>query len=76
MLTENTDFIYKQFCCQWYESPFVDEDGNRFRNAEAYFMYRKAKLFKDDEIAAQILSLNQHPKLVKELGRQVFFSLT
>ncbi len=56
--------------CQWYNSPFVDKNNNKFANAEQYMMFRKAKLFKDEETAQEILKTSL-PKDVKLLGRKV-----
>ncbi|AID17221.1 DUF1768 domain containing protein [Listeria phage LMTA-94] len=43
-----------------------------FHNAEQAFMYEKARLFKDELVASQILSVpNGDPKTVKSLGRKV-----
>ncbi len=44
--------------------------GVEFTSSEQMFMYFKAKLFKDDAIAAQILEASA-PKTVKALGRKV-----
>lgn len=55
---------------QWYPSPFKDHDGNQFTCAEQYMMYRKAKLFGDEESAKKIMATN-YPKEQKALGRLV-----
>lgn len=56
----------------WYvlEQPFVDEDGHKFSTSEHYMMYAKAKLFKDDAIAAKVLSCKSADE-AKKLGRLV-----
>jgi ribA/ribD-fused uncharacterized protein len=54
---------------QWWPSPFVVGDV-RFATAEHYMMWRKAKLFDDDEVAARVLAAG-HPKQAKDLGRRV-----
>ena len=54
---------------QWYKSTF-SENGQKFESAEQYMMYRKAKLFNDENIAAEILH-TKDPKKVKALGRKV-----
>ncbi|KUI62652.1 hypothetical protein VP1G_09777 [Cytospora mali] len=59
---------------QWYAYP--TRDGNDtsiiYPTAEHYMMYQKAKLFNDDEMAAEILAEhNTHPHKAKELGRGV-----
>ena len=54
---------------QWYRCTFrVGE--HTFNCAEQYMMYEKAKLFGDDEVAAQILAA-AHPREHKALGRKV-----
>jgi ribA/ribD-fused uncharacterized protein len=54
---------------QWWPAPF-EVDGVRFATAEHYMMWRKAMLFGDTEVAAQILAAG-HPHRAKALGRQV-----
>ncbi|WP_438447033.1 NADAR family protein [Gorillibacterium sp. sgz5001074] len=54
---------------QWHPASFEIE-GIRFNCAEQYMMYKKAKLFQDEEIAAKILSAPT-PREQKELGRAV-----
>lgn len=54
---------------QWHPAVFEIE-GIRFTCAEQYMMYRKAKLFQDEEIAAKILTART-PREQKELGRAV-----
>ena len=57
---------------QWYRSPFM-LDGTEFDTAEHWMMYSKARLFGDDRIAEEILSLphQNRPNTVQKLGRQV-----
>lgn len=45
-------------------------DGQRFRNNEQYMMWRKARLFGDEDVAKRIL-LAGTPKEAKALGREV-----
>ncbi|MCR6490172.1 NADAR family protein [Amycolatopsis sp. OK19-0408] len=54
---------------QWWPAPF-EADGVRFATAEHYMMWRKARLFGDDEAAARVLTA-VHPKQAKDFGRQV-----
>ncbi|WP_127589223.1 NADAR family protein [Paenibacillus koleovorans] len=54
---------------QWHPAIF-EIDGIHFNCAEQYMMYQKAKLFKDEEIAAKVLSAPT-PREQKELGREV-----
>lgn len=74
-MSEQTIYFWKTdetygFLSQWYVSPFRDEDGVQFRCAEQYMMYKKAKLFGDDAIAARILAARL-PRDIKALGRQI-----
>ncbi len=54
---------------QWHPCKFVI-DEIKFNSAEQYMMFKKALLFKDDEIAEKILASSQAPEQ-KALGRQV-----
>jgi len=53
---------------QWWPAPFT-VDGIVFATAEHYMMWRKAMLFGDEKIAAQIVEV-PHPSQAKALGRQ------
>ena len=59
----------KAVLSQWYPSPFYDE-GNLYCNAEQYMMHRKALLFEDDAVAADIMKTRQ-PAAMKRKGRAV-----
>jgi ribA/ribD-fused uncharacterized protein len=65
------NFFWKNLSClsQWYIAPFRFE-GQRFKTAEQYMMYEKARLFGDVLVAAKILKAKD-PRKAKELGRQV-----
>jgi ribA/ribD-fused uncharacterized protein len=54
---------------QWWPAPFM-VDELAFATAEHYMMWRKAMLFGDSPVAAQILTVG-HPSEAKALGRQV-----
>ncbi len=54
---------------QWYPRDFV-VDGQTFGCAEQFMMHGKARLFHDDEIAAEILAVPD-PRTHKALGRKV-----
>lgn len=54
---------------QWWPSRFVS-DGHEFGSAEHYMMWRKARLFDDDEVATWVLTA-VHPRQAKALGRSV-----
>lgn len=51
-------------------TPYISFDGIKFSCTEQEFMYRKAKLFNDEEIANKILKTSD-PKVIKFLGRKV-----
>jgi len=53
----------------WHPAHFT-LDGITFKNTEAHMMYHKALLFKDTEIANEVLKA-KHPKDCKALGRKV-----
>lgn len=55
---------------QWYKCNFTNSTGITFSSAEQYMMYKKALLFKDKNIAKQILESND-PGEIKQLGRKV-----
>jgi len=54
---------------QWFACTF-SVDGNEFSCAEQYMMFGKARLFDDNEVAAEILAAS-HPRQHKALGRKV-----
>ena len=54
---------------QWYPAPF-EVEGMRFPTAEHYMMWRKARLFEDDQTAAAVLAAGS-PAAAKKLGRAV-----
>ena len=60
-----------QWCLsQWYPSTFRGDDGTGFASAEHYMMWRKALLFDDAEVAAEVLAART-PAEVLGLGRRV-----
>lgn len=59
----------KECLSQWYPAPFV-LDGDTYPTAEHYMMARKAVLFGDAAVAAQIRACSK-PAEVKALGRKV-----
>ncbi|KAL8846226.1 MAG: hypothetical protein Q9221_008671 [Calogaya cf. arnoldii] len=64
------------FLSQWFDAPFTtpspdpDAEPITFSTTEQYMMYQKAILFKDAEVADQIM-LAVTPKEHKSLGRKV-----
>lgn len=61
--------VTKACFSQWWSSPF-EVDGNAYASAEHWMMAEKAKLFKADEIYAEILKARS-PGKAKALGRQI-----
>lgn len=57
------------FLSNWYLSDFT-VDGIKFSSMEQYMMYQKAVMFKDKDIASQILKTNDVAR-IKDFGRQV-----
>lgn len=57
------------YLSNWYISPFCME-GITFSSMEQYMMYKKAEYFEDNDIAKQILAIDDVAK-IKILGRQV-----
>ena len=57
-------------CSNWYKSNFTSKHGVKFNCTEQYLMYEKAKLFKDEEVANEILK-ETNPKEMKAYGRKV-----
>jgi ribA/ribD-fused uncharacterized protein len=54
---------------QWWPAPFT-VDGQTYATAEHYMMWRKAKLFGDNDVATRVLAA-AHPGDAKKLGRLV-----
>lgn len=67
---EEFKFFWKGPLSQWAKSTFRGEDGTTYCCAEQYMMHQKALLFKDQEIADEIMSVT-HPKDHQDLGRKV-----
>lgn len=61
--------IGKSCFSQWWEASFEIESIS-YPTAEHYMMAGKARLFNDDEILQEIISV-KHPHDVKKLGRKV-----
>ena len=57
------------YLSNWYLSEF-SADGEKFSSMEQFMMYQKAKYFKDEEVARQILATEDVAQ-IKKLGRQV-----
>lgn len=68
-LNRDFKFFYSGTFSQWKRCRFY-EDGIMFTTAEQYMMYQKAMLFRDFNIAKEILAVD-NPKEVKRLGRLV-----
>lgn len=63
------EVVNKSCFSQWFPAAFT-VDEQRYNSAEHYMMAEKARLFHDHETRAKILTA-PHPKLAKQLGRQV-----
>jgi len=76
-VTDKHVLFWGEWPSNWYPAEFDAEtiiDGERekhhFYNSEQYFMYMKAVIFGDKEVAKKILD-TKSPKKAKELGRIV-----
>lgn len=72
-VTDKHVCFWKEWPSNWHPAEFdieVNEVQCHFYNTEQYFMYMKAIVFGDEEIAKQILE-ERDPKKVKALGRKV-----
>lgn len=61
--------ISKSCFSQWFESPF-EVEGITYETAEHWMMVKKAELFEDEEIKAEILTAKSAAE-AKKLGRKV-----
>lgn len=68
-VTDTHVYFWGGVFSQWYSSPF-SLYNDKFATAEHYMMWRKALLFKNDDIAAEILQ-NPSASDVKRLGRKI-----
>ena len=72
-VTDKHVCFWNEWPSNWHPAEFdieVNEVHCHFYNTEQYFMYMKAVVFGDEEIAKQILA-DGDPKKVKALGRKV-----
>ena len=72
-VTDKHVCFWSEWPSNWHPAEFdIEVNGVmcHFHNTEQYFMYMKAIVFGDEEIAKQILE-NGDPKKVKALGRKV-----
>ena len=76
-VTDKHVFFWGEWPSNWYRAEFDAEvlingkkETKHFYNSEQYFMYMKAIIFGDYEIAEKILA-TKDPKKAKELGRIV-----
>ena len=63
-------FFLNSYLSQWYASNFEEDDETPFSSCEQYMMYRKAELFKDEKAIIDIF-MNEHPSIIKKIGRNV-----
>ena len=68
-ITEDKVIFWGSFLSNWYPCKITYE-GHQFKSSEQLFMWMKAKHFKDDEIANEIIKCSS-PKEAKKLGRKV-----
>lgn len=73
-VTNKHVFFWGEWPSNWYPCEFNAEyDGKTytFYNSEQYFMFVKAKVFGDEDVALKILLHGKDPKAAKTLGREV-----
>ena len=73
-ITEKYIYFWGEWPSNFHPAKFsVKFDGKEytFHNSEQFFMFAKAKTFKDEKIAEQILREGIDPKKAKKLGRKV-----
>ena len=73
-VTNKHIFFWGEWPSNWFPCRFtLEQNGKKleFFNSEQYFMWMKAKTFKDETIAMQILLDGHNPKAAKSLGRKV-----
>jgi ribA/ribD-fused uncharacterized protein len=68
--TDKYYFFWKHQFGQWTLRDIVDPDGVTYNCCEQYMMYKKAKLFKDADIASEVLA-EPDPSSQQKLGRKV-----
>jgi len=64
-----SDTVTKSCLSQWFDAPFILDEVVYF-TAEHYMMAKKARLFKNHELASEIIQ-SSHPKKANALGRKV-----
>ena len=65
-------YFWGSYLSNWIPNDLViPYDGHIFANSEQIFMYMKAKFFKDEPIAARIVTLGNDPRVAKNYGKQV-----
>jgi len=68
-ITTTHVYFWDGFLSNWHPAP-IAVDGLNVPDSETLFMVLKAKHFKDDDIARQIIE-STHPGDAKKLGRQI-----
>jgi ribA/ribD-fused uncharacterized protein len=67
--TEKYVLFWSGIYSQWYAAPMMI-NGIKFNTCEQYMMYQKALLFKDEEVANEIMK-ETNPRNQKALGRKI-----
>lgn len=71
-VTDTHIYFWGSFLSNWIPMDLqIEYDGHKFTTSEQLFMYKKAKFFGDEPVAARIVTLGTHPKDAKDYGRQV-----
>jgi ribA/ribD-fused uncharacterized protein len=71
-ITDTHIYFWKGWLSNWIPMNLaIKYDDYEFNTAEQLFMYKKAKFFSDEPIAARIKLLGKHPKDALNYGRKV-----
>jgi ribA/ribD-fused uncharacterized protein len=71
-VTDTHIYFYTNWMSNWTPNNLnISYDNYEFTNSEQLFMYLKAKFFKDEDKAKEIIVLGYNPKIAKQLGREV-----
>jgi hypothetical protein len=71
-ITDTHIYFWGSYLSNWIPNDLtIPYEGHIFTNSEQLFMYLKAKFFKDENSASNIVQFGFDPKTAKDLGRTV-----
>lgn len=68
--TDTHAYFWGSYLSNFYEAPFVDNQGQSYYTSEQYFMAKKALLFNDKKALVEILN-TRDPLKCKRIGKKV-----